>query len=600
VRRRQQLRLEVGQILVVVAIALPLFFSVCAFVIDGTNLMVHRRAIQNAADAASLAASQDLSAPVYQNMTPNPDCTGWAGEKTARQALVDRIEEYSSKNGGPATLDGGSCSFDSTRCNAPSDKNCYTWPYGTGPNAKGLVEVRLSEGVSGFFANVAHLSSLFHVSARAVSSTSPVLGTTTIPGSTDPGSTDPNVTITGPVHTTTDPDTNLGGNGVGFAMSRICGNLGSGVPGAIDYSGAGTDIDPTDNAYFVLGAFTTNGGMTMSGNKPKKVTALFYDATRCAKPSADSGTANCTGKKWGDASDSTNNYCAKTLVDLGQNLTLPINWPLTPPTLPTIKTGANASTYDPATDYPSKCVGLGNSGTISITGNGWASSHVPGVYCVSGAGTVLKFGGGSAGADVSGGYTFFALGGATILTAGRATVANFYFPSSGCSISRPTTARPTSFTCFGQTISGDCRSAGYCYDPQTLLYATSQLSDRGTCGGSGTNNAICLNGSDGNLTGDIFAPKPDVFPPSTTQTGATVFIAGGALSAGKGFIESWQLTIQGNTGSYTGNGVPIVIPGATHTTTDPNITITGTTRAGTTDPGLTNTFTTGTTIGLDE
>jgi len=62
------LKLEAGQVILVVAIALPLFFSVCAFVVDGANLMVHRRSIQNAADAASLAASQDLSAPAYQNM----------------------------------------------------------------------------------------------------------------------------------------------------------------------------------------------------------------------------------------------------------------------------------------------------------------------------------------------------------------------------------------------------------------------------------------------------------------------------------------------------------------------------------------------------
>ena len=133
---------------------------------------------------------------------------------------------------------------------------------------------------------------------------------------------------------------------------------------------------------------------------------------------------------------------------------------------------------------------------------------------------------------------------------------------------------------------------------QTLFYATSTASNRGTC----ASNAICLNGNGGNMTGDIFAPKPDVFPPTPTptQTGATVFVAGGALSAGKGFIESWQLTIQGNTGSYTGNGVPIVIPGATHTTTDPSTTIFGQTHPGTTDPGSTQTQTVGTTIGLDQ
>jgi hypothetical protein len=569
VRRRQQLRLEVGQILVVVAIALPLFFSVCAFVIDGTNLMVHRRAIQNAADAASLAASQDLSAPVYQNMTPNPDCTGWAGEKTARQALVDRIEEYSSKNGGPATLDGGSCSFDSTRCNAPSDKNCYTWPYGTGPNAKGLVEVRLSEGVSGFFANVAHLSSLFHVSARAVSSTSPVLGTTTIPGSTDPGSTDPNVTITGPVHTTTDPDTNIGGDGVAFTMSRKC--------DSIFYTGAGSGGIP-------LGVFLTNGSLTFqgAGSLKKKVTSLYYDKIRCGSPSPSSGTSSCTSTAWGDPPPESNNNCVKNLVDLNASQTLPINWPLAPPTAPTPL--AIGGTWDPSTDYPSKCVNLGN-GNLTID-DPWQVAHPNGgVFCISGSTTTLTI----AGADLTkaAGYTFFALGGAKILVNGNGAKLMFYWPPA-CG-ARPT-ARATSFTCFGRTISG--------YDPLTLLYATNQTTDTGTC----ANNAICLSGQSGSYTGDIFATKPDVFPPTPTltQTGGTVFIAGGAVSAGSGFFESWILTIQGNTGSYVGNGPGIVIPGQTHTTTDPNITITGATHPGTTDPGVTNTFTTGTTLGLDE
>jgi hypothetical protein len=594
---RRRFRCATGQALILVALAMPLFFSVVGLVIDGSNLMVHRRMMQNAADGAALAASQDLG-PYLSQPLGVPTCDpSWSSEKNdlSRKTIVQDVETYSANNKGPATLDGGSCFRDRTRCAVVSDRNCYTWPY---KSNNGLIEVRLRENVDGFITGVidalfqSSLGNVFKVSARSVASAAPVTSTTTIPGTTSDGFTDPGQTITGATHTTTDPDTDLGGSGVAFLMNRTC--------SAIIYSGAGS-------AGIPLGAFATNGGLDMSGNRPKKVTKLFYNQPGCPNdpPSPPSGSSTqCTSTStlpgWGDSTES-NNLCVKTLVDLNQNNTLPINWPLTPPTLPSIKTGAQASTYLPATDYPTKCVGLGNSGTISITGNGWASTHSPGVYCVSGVGTVLKFGGGSSGADVSGGdgYTFFALNGATILTAGNTTVASFYWPSS-CG-SRPTT-RPTSFTCFGQTISGDCRSAGYCYDPQTLFYATSELSDRGTCGASGTNNAICLNGNGGNLTGDIFAPKPDVFPPTpgATQTGATVFIAGGALTAGKGFIEAWQLNIQGNTGSYQGTGAPIIIPGGTHTTTDPTVTIPGTTIFGTTVAGSTQTQTTGTTLGLDE
>jgi hypothetical protein len=58
-----------------------------------------------------------------------------------------------------------------------------------------------------------------------------------------------------------------------------------------------------------------------------------------------------------------------------------------------------------------------------------------------------------------------------------------------------------------------------------------------------------------------------------------------------------MLEIQGNTGSYTGTGVPIPIAGQTHTTTDPD-TYSTVTYPGT--PPVTQTVTTGTTIGMDE
>jgi hypothetical protein len=96
------------------------------------------------------------------------------------------------------------------------------------------------------------------------------------------------------------------------------------------------------------------------------------------------------------------------------------------------------------------------------------------------------------------------------------------------------------------------------------------------------------------------ATQPGIFPPSLIQTGAAVFVAGGGLSAGKGFIESWQLSMQGNTGTYQGTGTPVNIPGGTHTTTDPDQTITGQTHPGTTVAGSTTTVITGKTIGLDE
>src|SRR5436190_21133526 len=49
-----------GQTLVLVALAMPMLFSVVAVVVDGASMMAQRRSMQNAADASALAASQEL------------------------------------------------------------------------------------------------------------------------------------------------------------------------------------------------------------------------------------------------------------------------------------------------------------------------------------------------------------------------------------------------------------------------------------------------------------------------------------------------------------------------------------------------------------
>jgi hypothetical protein len=507
-----------------------------SLVVDGGNILVHKRNIQVAADAAALAVAQSV------NLTTSP--------ASCDSACSDQGKAYAKKNG---------VDVDSSwqACDAGHTTNCWTYPYvdKSGVTHYDQVEVRLTTHVTTFIAGMIGLFGA-DVSARAVASTNPVTGTTTSPDSTIHGTT---FTIPGGTHTTTGPDVLSGDSGVAFTMSRLC--------TAISYSGAGSGTA-------VLGAFATNGGLDLSGNKPKKMTWLGFNQPGCPNnpPSPPSGTNQCTATapSWGDATDS-NNLCVKTLVTLHG----PINWPIAPPTPPTLKAG---NAWNPATDYPSKCL---DPGTTSITGNGWASSHPPAIYCVSGAGTTLTFGGGANGADVSGGdgYTFFALNGAKIATAGNTTVAKSYWPSA-CG---PRPSNRVSFTCFGRTIAN--------YDPQTLFYSTFASAD-GSC-------AICLNGNGGDLTGDIFATKPDVFPPlpGPTQTGGLVSVAGGALSAGQGFIESWLLTIQGNTGSYKGTGASLVIPGTTTITTDPD---TVTTSPDTVISGTVGTTTIGTNLDLNE
>jgi hypothetical protein len=550
-------RRERGQTLIFLVLAMPVFLAIIALVIDGSMLLVKKRALQNAADAAALAAAQDW--PL------GGSCVGGC-----LTTLQTRADTYSNKNGGPALHP----------CNDPdptnpTDSNCVAAPYvdKNGVSHPGEVEVRLTSSQATLFTKAIGLGSAFGVSARSVAGSNPVLGATTITGQTVTGST--SITVTpGGTHTTTDPSQVSGGSGIAFTMSRVC--------NAITYSGAGSGTweDAIASGFpgsaSVLGAFATNGGVDFSGNAPKKMTWLGFDQNNCPNnpTSPPSGTNQCKAKAWGDATDS-NNLCVQTLVNLNQNNTLPINWPLPPPPQPTPKGG----TWNPSNDYFSKCINLGTTGTITFNPAG----RPPGIYCVSGATTTLSIS--SVGDLTSGdGYTFFALGGATISVSGNTNKLKFYWPSACGAGTRPTT-RASSYPCPGlnQTISG--------YDPFTLFYATNPSSG-GVC-------AVCLQGQGNSLTGDIFAPMPDAFPPAVGQTGGLVKINGGALSSGSGFIESWNLQIAGNTGSYTGTGTSIVIPGAIHVTTDPSTTQT-IIIPGTTDPGTTIATTIGTDIGLGE
>src|SRR4051794_19293890 len=137
---------------------MPLFMSIAALVVDGASLMVHHRQLQTAADGAALAAAQDLSGYLPISPTGGP-CSTWGTQTTVepRPTILAAAEDYSSRNNGPGTLNGGSCPGDPARCRAASESNCYTWPYSGDPTGvdppSTFVEVRLKESVSGFFTN---------------------------------------------------------------------------------------------------------------------------------------------------------------------------------------------------------------------------------------------------------------------------------------------------------------------------------------------------------------------------------------------------------------------------------------------------------------
>jgi Putative Flp pilus-assembly TadE/G-like len=250
-----------GQALVLVALAMPLFMSIAALVVDGTNLMVHRRQLQTAADGAALAAAQDLSGYLPISPSSGP-CATWGPQKTVqpRPTLVAAAEDYSNRNNGPGTLDGGSCASDTARCSAAGDSNCYTWPY-KGNSA--LVEVRLREPVAGFFTNAVDavvpgdpFANAFKASARSVASaTLQTTVTSNTSTTTRPGTTIAPKTTT--VFTTT-----IGPAAALFAKDTVC--------------GANRGVSVTGNGDRITGLAFSNGTMTITGNGATHVDQAQY------------------------------------------------------------------------------------------------------------------------------------------------------------------------------------------------------------------------------------------------------------------------------------------------------------------------------------
>jgi putative Flp pilus-assembly TadE/G-like protein len=566
-------RRERGQTLIFVLLAMPLFLALIALVIDGSMLLVKKRALQNAADAAALAVVQSA---------PDPTCTSGC--------LTSFATDYSQKNGGP----------DLHPCNDadpthPTDSNCYRYPYidkdgnvydGHAPGFPKEAEVRMTVNSPTIFARAIGLGSVFKVSARSVAQTDPRLGVSPVPGTTVAGILSTQTTP-GSVHVSTNMSTVSNGSGIAFAMSGVCNSI------SYTGSGAGTWDDAIGNGFpgtaSVLGALATNGGVNFQGAQPKKITWLGFDQTRCMNaPNHDpdsppSGTSSCQARAWntppGSGTDSNNN-CVQTLFNLNQTVAgqpwRPINWPLSPPTVPQPQTGA----YDPAT-YPTKCSDVtsrksgGGAGTVNVDVSDLATWPA-GIYCVTG-GTSFQISGADPAA--SAGHTFFALGGGTISLSSNSTALKYYWPVAKCG-PRPQPNDPRQGCVAG-------------YDPYTLLYSTF-ASANGNC-------AICLQGQSGNITGDLFATQPNVFPPTPTQTqtGGIVKVSGGALAAGRGFIECWNLQLSGNTGTYQGTGAGIVIPGGVTTTTDPDQ-VTTLVLPGTTNVGTTIATTIGTDIDLSQ
>ena len=135
---------ERGQVLILMMLALPLFFALVALVSDGSNIFANKRNLQNAADASALAAVREFNSDL--SFCGGPDTT--AG--TCLYRIRTTAEDYSTRNGGPASLHA---------CNDSSgtDWNCYKTPYPTSSDTAGL-QVRFQRSVPFRFGRLVGLS----------------------------------------------------------------------------------------------------------------------------------------------------------------------------------------------------------------------------------------------------------------------------------------------------------------------------------------------------------------------------------------------------------------------------------------------------------
>jgi Putative Flp pilus-assembly TadE/G-like len=161
VLRRQAIRAEQGQTLILVVFALPLLFALIALVSDGSNLFANKRSVQNVADASVLAAVREL----------NP-CFG-SGSVAACTANVQSVAtDYCFRNGGndgtPPCNSVASPPSMLPACNDSSGvdlNSCYKMPYpGSGDYG---VQVRIRRNVSLRFAGIVNLPSPVRAKAAA-------------------------------------------------------------------------------------------------------------------------------------------------------------------------------------------------------------------------------------------------------------------------------------------------------------------------------------------------------------------------------------------------------------------------------------------------
>jgi hypothetical protein len=276
-----------GQSLLLFALMLPLILLFVAFVVDGAHAFVDYRHLQNAADASSLAAAQDIN---------SPSCT-----KPQLQCIQEMVTDYANQNGEWPSKPG--LGNDIQQCgttgvqppNGPaggSVEACFEWPYnGTDPT-RVLVKIRdCTQTLIGQYFGVDKICS----SVRSVSISSPQTTTSVIGGTTIDPSTITNYgtttivsngsTITTPVTSvSTIPGTTIVNTSTVFSTSvssssSVSTSVSGGTPRALfannpicgPNNGIVFDSNPGSN----IDAVESNGSVNLPSSNKGVITAAY-------------------------------------------------------------------------------------------------------------------------------------------------------------------------------------------------------------------------------------------------------------------------------------------------------------------------------------
>jgi len=212
IARIRSLRGQVGQVVVLVALLLPVLLGLSAMVVDVGNVFAERRSLQKAADAAALAAAQDA----------------------AHAATL--ASHYSAANGGPSSLQ--PC----PPAGPPLGDTgaCYTWPY---KGNQDKVEVVIAESVPTLFGKILGVSH-FKVKVRAVA-------LRTEATSVRPGTTIINPDVPHPARVETVHTPTPAALPCGLCLLGSAGMTMNGTPSEVRVNGA---------------AIVSNGGISASGH----------------------------------------------------------------------------------------------------------------------------------------------------------------------------------------------------------------------------------------------------------------------------------------------------------------------------------------------